>query len=170
VLMCVVVAAGVLTQMIAGYHHFEWWLYFRELFLLRLLIYWIICVLALFLHTVINQKYLAHFAMVLYFIALIALRPLGFQHCLYFFGVIPGYVYSDMNGFGPFVKAIFWFSLYWSLAAAALAILTNLLWVRGTDVRGRLGWKLVRGRLTFATRAGLAAVVLAFAATGAFVF
>ncbi len=169
-LMAVVTASGVLVQLLAGYHHFEWSVYFRELFLIRLIGFWMLCVLALFLHTLINQKYLAHFAMVLYFIALIALRPLGFENHLYLFGVIPPYIYSDMNGFGPFVKAIFWFSLYWSLAAAALAILTSLLWVRGTPDGGRTGWKQARGRLATASRTGLGVILLAFAATGAFIY
>jgi hypothetical protein len=37
-----------------------------------------------------------------------------------------------MNGYGPFAASLFWFHLYWGIAAIALAIITNTLWVRGT--------------------------------------
>ena len=62
------------------------------------------------------------------------------QHYLYRFGQSPPYMYSDMNGYGPFAAPLFWFHLYWAIAAIALAIITNTLWVRGTgeNLRARL--------------------------------
>ncbi len=54
-----------------GFHHIELGLYFRELFLNRLTSLWILCVLAMFVQTVVNNKYLGHFVMVLYIIATI---------------------------------------------------------------------------------------------------
>ena len=89
--------------------------------------------LAIFVQTIVNNKYLGHFVMVLYIVATIALPPAGFQNYLYRFGEAPQVIYSDINGYGPFLQPLIWFRIYWILAAILLAILTNLLWVRGTE-------------------------------------
>ncbi|HUK92045.1 MAG TPA: ABC transporter permease, partial [Blastocatellia bacterium] len=169
-LMLVVMVAGLIIQIAFGYHHFELGLYFKELFVDQLTHYWILCVLALSIHTVVNQKYLGHFIMVLYYIAGIALPALGVQHYLVRLDYIPTLIYSDMNGFGPFRAPLFWFHLYWGLAAVAIAIVTNLLWVRGVDTgwRGRL--KLATARLGPASRMGVTASLLLFVGAGAYIF
>ena len=100
-----------------GYHRFEFGLYFTDLFAIRLFQYWMICVLAFFIHTLVNQKYLGHFVMVLYFVSTLALPGMGLQHYLYRYGQSPPYTYSDMNGYGPFAASLFWFHLYWGIAA-----------------------------------------------------
>src|SRR6202023_619611 len=61
-------AAGLVVQLIYGYHHFEFGLYFKELVLVQLTTYWILCALALLVHTIVIQKYIGHFVMVLYFL------------------------------------------------------------------------------------------------------
>ena len=69
--------------------------------------------LAIFVQTVVNNKYLGHFVMVLYIVATIALPPAGFQDYLFRFGQTPPVTYSDMNGYGPFLQPLIWFRLYW---------------------------------------------------------
>ena len=81
-----IMAAGLTVQIAQGFYHFEFGLYFRELFLNRLTQLWILCVLAMFVQTVVNNKYLGHFVMVLYIVATIALPPAGFEDYLYRFG------------------------------------------------------------------------------------
>ena len=165
VLVLVIFAAGLTVQIAKGYYHFELGLYFKYL-AIRLVTFWILCALAFFIHTIVNQKYLGHFVVVLYYVALLALPPLGFQHYLYRLGQLPQFVYSDMNGFGPFAKPVLLFALYWGVAAILLAVIANLFWVRGNEG----GW---RGRLQLATenfsgptRAALAAGVLVFVGVG----
>ena len=102
-----ILASGLIVQIAQGYYHFELGLYFRELFLNRLTQLWILCVLAMFVQTVVNNKYLGHFVMVLYIVATIALPPAGFQDYLYRFGQTPQVTYSDMNGYGPFAAAVY---------------------------------------------------------------
>ncbi len=143
ILVLVIMAAGIIVQVMHGYHRFEFGLYFTDLFAIRLFQYWMICVLAFFIHTLVNQKYLGHFVMVLYFVSTLALPGMGLQHYLYRFGQSPPYMYSDMNGYGPFAASLFWFHLYWGIAAIALAIITNTLWVRGTgeNLRAVCRWQ-----------------------------
>ena len=100
-----IMAAGLAVQIAQGYYHVELGLYFRELFLNRLTSLWILCVLAIFIQTIVNNKYLGHFVMVLYIIATRALPPAGFQDYLYRFGESPTVTYSDINGYGPYLAA-----------------------------------------------------------------
>jgi len=53
-----ILGAGLVVQIAQGYHRFEFSLYLRELFLNRLTQLWILCVLAIFVHTLVNNKYL----------------------------------------------------------------------------------------------------------------
>ncbi|MGB0034978.1 MAG: M1 family aminopeptidase, partial [Candidatus Acidiferrales bacterium] len=170
VLVLVVFAAGVTVQAFQSYHHFEFGLYFKDLFGVLLIRFWILCALALFIHTVVNQKYLGHFVMVLYYIATIALPPMGFQHFLYRFGQTPSFTYSDMNGFGPFATPLFWFDLYWAIATVILAVVTNLLWVRGMESGWRGRFKLASENLSGASRAALTFCLLTFVCVGAYIF
>jgi hypothetical protein len=170
ILMFLVMLTGMLVQVIHGYYHFQFGFYFIELFVIRLIGYWVLCVFALFVHTLVNQKYLGHFVMVLYYIALIALPAAGFQHHLYLLGSGPFYIYSQMNGYGPYAAPIFWFHLYWALFAVALAILTNLLWVRGMEGAWGKRLRLAGRRLTGVSRLGLTVSLAGFIAVGGFIF
>ena len=73
--------------------------------------------------TVVNHKYLGHFVVVLYYLvhavpAALRLRaPL-----LYRYGEPPRVIYSDMNGYGHFLRGrVLWFQLYWAACAVLLA-------------------------------------------------
>ena len=165
-----ILASGLIVQIAQGYYHFQLGLYFRELFLNRLTALCILCVLAIFVQTVVNNKYLGHFVMVLYLVATIALPPAGFQHYLYRFGQTPTITYSDMNGYGPFVQPLFWFRLYWAIAAVLLAILTNLLWVRGTESSWRVRLDLAAARFSRATLTGTIACVVLMTGVGGYIF
>jgi ABC-2 type transport system permease protein len=170
ILVLVIMAAGIIVQLAHGYHRFELGLYFTDLFGIRLFQYWVICVLAFFIHTLVNQKYLGHFVMVLYFVSTLALPGMGLQHFLYRFGQSPPYTYSDMNGYGPFAVALFWFHLYWGVAAIALAIITNTLWVRGTEQNLRARLEVVASRFTQPTVASLSVCAVLLIAFGGYIF
>jgi ABC-2 type transport system permease protein len=165
-----VMATGIGVQIASGYHRFQLGLYLGDLLGLRLISYFQIAVLALFLQTVVNHKHLAQFAMVLYFVVQIVLPLAGFEHNLYRYGGDPNYVYSDMNGYGHFLGPWAWFNLYWTLFAVALALVSARLWPRGHETRLRL-----RARVAFSNWRGpskwaLWTVLLGFVATGVFIF
>ncbi len=170
IVVLLILASGLAVQVAQGYYHFELSLYFRELFLNRLTQLWIFCVLAMFVQTLVNQKYLGHFVMVLYLIATLALPPAGFENYLYRFGQSPQLIYSDMNGYGPYLGAVFWIRLYWAIAAVLLAILTNLLWVRGTESNWRVRMSLAAARFSRATMAGATVCVVLMLGVGGYIF
>ncbi len=170
VVVLLILASGLTVQIAQGFHHFQFGLYFRELFLDRLPSLWILCVLAIFVQTVVNNKYLGHFVMVLYIVATIALPPAGFQNYLYRFGEAPQVIYSDINGYGPFLQPLIWFRIYWILGAILLAILTNLLWVRGTESSFRVRMGQAAARFSGASMAGVFACAVAMAGVGGYIF
>ena len=170
VLQAVLMLCGIGVQTAKGYHHYELGLYLHWLFGIELVDYWLVCVLALTVHSVINQKYLGHFVMIVYFVAVTFAPLLGFEHNLYLYDSNGGFTYSDMNGFGHFLFRVRVFQAYWAAFAVLLALSGYLMWVRGTTD----GWKgrlaLARRRLTPGVTAMGAVAGLATIALGAFIF
>ncbi|HEX5749052.1 MAG TPA: M1 family aminopeptidase [Archangium sp.] len=169
-LNAVLLVCGVLVQLFNGYTHLEPGLYVTELFGFRLLDLWLLCMLAVLIHVLVNNKYLGHFEMVLYLLSSTFASEFGFEHGLYNYGGAPNPTYSDMNGYGPFVGQMVWFRVYWALVAVALAFVSHLFWVRGTETHPRWRATLARARASLPVRVGLALSVVGAVAVGGFVF
>src|SRR5579864_2495038 len=170
VLVVMVMLCGLFVQVLHGYHRFQFGLYFSDLFGFRLVSFWILCGIAMLVHTIVNHKYLGHFVMVLYFVAGIALRQTNFQDYLYRVGESPRAILSDMNGYGPFAAPLFWFHVYWAIGAVMLAVIANLLWVRGIEGSLRNRLKLAWARFSGSTAMALGVCLLLFASVGGYIY
>ena len=60
-----------------------------DLFGIELVDYWLVCVLALTVHSLVNHKYLGHFVDDRVLRRAARSRPLGFEHNLYKYGSVP---------------------------------------------------------------------------------
>ena len=169
-LQILLILCGMTIQVFKGYTHFEIGLYVKELLGLQLIEYWLLCALAIAIHSVVNQKYLGHFVMIVYYIAVEFSTPLGFEHNLYKYGAIPGATYSDMNGFGHFLPRIFAFQAYWTSAAVLLVIGGYLLWTRGTVSGWRERRVMAGGRFQGGVIAASAVASFAFIGVGGYIF
>ena len=169
-LLAVVMVCGLAIQVFKGYFHFELGLYLRELFGLRLVEYALLCVLAMFVQVLVNQKYVGHFVMVVYYLATAFMGRFGLEHNLYRYGSAPEYTYSDMNGYGHFLRPVLWFDLYWAAFAVLLAVASTLFWVRGLETRFGKRVALARERFTRRTKMVAAVASLAFAGLGCFIY
>lgn len=118
-----------LAQIGQGYYHFEPSLYLRILFGLRLANLVLLGALAMTIHALVNQKYLGHIVVLMAFAFTVAPDLAGIRHHLLIYGTGPGWRYSDMNGFGPFIGPFVWFKLYW----AAWALLPARRQCRGRE-------------------------------------
>ncbi|MGZ5040939.1 MAG: ABC transporter permease/M1 family aminopeptidase [Usitatibacter sp.] len=169
-LQFVVLACGLLIQVFSGYTKFELGQYFYRLFLLQLPSYWMTAALALTIHSVVNHKYLGHFVVILYYVALVMTGALGYDNRMVRFGTSPPLIYSDMNGYGHFIGPIRWFQVYWAAASVLLLVVARLFWVRGTDT----GWgsrvRIARGRWTRPLLATTLGAAIVFAGTGAWIY
>jgi hypothetical protein len=132
-LLTIVMACGIFSQTIAGYYHYELLQYFKQLYLITFPHILTFTLLALFLQTVIGNKFIAHGVVIGLFVLTPILVTHGWENTLYLFGSTPDYTYSDMNGYGHFVPAIFWSIVYWLSISAFLGVVSIALAARGSD-------------------------------------
>jgi ABC-2 type transport system permease protein len=148
VIQLLAMLGGIVGQTLMGYTKYELGVYAMEMLVIDWLRFAFIAVLSMLFHTLINNKYLAYFAVVAFLIAnLFIWVPLDVESLLLRYGSIPSFVYSDMNGFGPFVPGIVGFKAYWLLFAGILVALTAYYWLRGKDTAW--GQRQYNARLRF---------------------
>ena len=169
-LQAVLMLCGMGLQASKGYFRFEPGVYVQELFGIDLINYWMLCALAIAVHSVVNQKYVGHFVMIVYYVLVLFAGQLGLEHNLYKFGSVPAALYSDINGWGHFMPRVRAFQGYWSAASLLLLVAAYLMWTRGTlsSWRERIG--VARARLGAPTLALGAFAFLAFAGLGGWIF
>jgi ABC-2 type transport system permease protein len=159
VFQAVNMGAGLMLQAVRGYYRFELLVYAQFLFGFLLATYVLIAALAMIVHVFVNQKHVGHLVVVLIFFIIITRGALiGLRHRLLVYSSDPGWVYSDMNGFGPFTWPFVWLKLYWAAWALLLGIAGVLVYVRGTESGWRQRAQGARQRLT---RGPLRAVAIA---------
>ena len=169
-LMLVVMLCGMAIQVFKGYFQLEPGLYFQHLFTIQLPGYAMVAVLAIAAQVLLNHKYMAHFVMILYYVATITLPSLGLDHPMLVFGTSPNFVYSAMNGYGHFLVRERWFELYWGGAALMLVVLSLLFWARGNNNEWRQRVSLARHALTLPVLATLAVGLAIFLGAGSVLF
>lgn len=169
--------AGIATQIFQGYYRFELGLYFTEIFVLQFSFLLLYAVLALFVHTVSPNKFIGHAVVIATFLAPTAvLEPLAdrmhfeFPVKLYAYGATPPYTYSDMNGYGPYVRPLAWFTLYWGFWAAMLGVAAVLLARRGTDTGVRVRLRQARGRVRGPALAAVTLLLLGVGGSGGWIY
>lgn len=156
-------------QAAQGYFAFEPMVYARG-FLVLVLPFILGCFLASCVQVMAPNKFIGYLLMILFLISTEILDALDFDHNLYRFAATPDAPYSDMNGYGHFVKPLVWFNVYWLMAAAVLTSIAVLFWVRGTDVAWRPRLALARQRFRGPVRWALPLSLMAFIACGSWIF
>jgi ABC-2 type transport system permease protein len=166
----VVLLCGLIVQIGSGYFRFEPRVYAMGLFVDRLPVYITFCVGGLLVHVLVNNKYTGYVVLTVGFLLMNLLGKLGVEHALLRFSETSGLLYSDMNGFGPYLPGFAWFRLYWTAFAVLLVVATLLFWVRGNDSGWRVRLRVARARFRSPlTTVGLGALMV-FGVSGAWIF
>lgn len=166
-----IMVGGILIQALHGYYRFEIGLYLAILFGLNFADYVLFAALAMTVHVVLNHKYLGHMVVLLILISTMALPAMRVvQHHLLLYGTDPGWTYSDMNGFGPFLEPFIWFKLYWGAWALLLGVVAVLFLVRGREPGLRSRLRTVRARFAGPVARAAAVAAALIVALGGFVF
>lgn len=162
--------AGLAVQTMVGTDRYDLPLYIEILFGLQLPEYLLTAALAMVVHVLVNQKYVANVLIVLTPIARDVVRALGVEDDLLLYGGLPRWTYSEMSGFGPSIEARLWFTLYFGGWALLFALVTYLFWIRGEqhDLRQRIAF--ARRRLTRAAAMTGAIALAIVAGAGGFIF
>ena len=161
VLASVVLVCGVLSQAMNGFFRFELGHYAEEIYLIYLPQLLMVVLLALFLQTVLGNKFVAHAIVVGFFILIPILYAQGIENRMYLYGEITPYTYSDMNGYGHFAKALFWISAYWVCIGGLMGVLAIAFARRGTEQSFSARWRKAGPRLKQLIPAAAAFLLLA---------
>ena len=124
---------GMFMQTVLGFHDYKLYEYVQELFFITFPEVMIYALFALFVQTMVSNKFIGHAIVIGAFVIQPILFSFGWENTLYLFGSTPAYTYSDMNGLGHFVGAITWSLLYWGAIAALLGVLSIVLTRRGAE-------------------------------------
>lgn len=163
-------AAGMILQTLQGYTRFEVDVYLKLLFGIKLVDYVLLASLAMAVHVIVNNKYLGHLIVVVYYVATMLAGLLGITNQMLVYGSDPGWVWSDLNGIAPFISGLVWFKLYWAAWALLFALLASLFWVRGRELGARRRLALARQRLHGGTLRAVAVALTLIVTLGGFVF
>ncbi len=145
-LLTVAGLCGIVMQTVAGYYNYELGQYAKELYVLTFPQVLIFVLLAMFLQTVVSNKFIGHGIIVGIAVLVPILYSFGWENTLYLFGNTPPYTYSDMNGYGHFVPALFWSISYWLSISCLLAVISIALARRGSDDAWNSRFKLALQR------------------------
>ncbi len=133
VLLAVTMLVGIFMQTIAGYYHYELLQYFKELYIVTFPQVLAFTFFALFVQTLVSNKFVGHGIVLGLFVLQPILYNFGWENTLYLPGQTAPYTYSDMNGYGHFVPALFWSTIYWLAIFALLAVVSIAYARRGAD-------------------------------------
>ncbi|MTV38218.1 ABC transporter permease/M1 family aminopeptidase [Duganella radicis] len=169
-LMLIVMLTGMAVQIFQGYFLLQPGLYLYHLFLVQMPGYALTAVLAIALQVLINQRYLAYFAMIVYYIISVTAPGIGLDNPMLIYGNMPSITYSAMNGYGHFLLRERWYEAYWGGAALLLIVLSLLFWARGTNDGWRQRLQLARHALTVPVLTTIAIGAIIFAGAGGVLF
>ncbi len=170
VMLTVAGFCGVIMQTIAGYYHYELLQYAQELYLVVFPQVLIFVLLALFVQTVVSNKFIGHGIIVAVFVITPILQSFGWENTLYLLGNTTSVTYSDMNRYGHFVPALLWSTAYWLGFMCVLGVTSIALARRGAEEGWPARFKLAAQRAPRLLPAGLLFLVITLASGGWFFY
>jgi ABC-2 type transport system permease protein len=164
------IIVGVIAQTAFGYYRYELGVYIKSLLVIKLLFFTSMVIMSLLFHYLINNRYIAYFAFVAFFILNGSIwKLLEISTNMLSFNSKPTITYSDMNGFGPFIPSTIWFNIYWILFSLLLCFVAIAFFIRGKETAFRS--RLVNSKLQFGqNKIAIALSLLVFALCGSFVY
>ncbi|WP_298901692.1 M1 family aminopeptidase [uncultured Psychroserpens sp.] len=170
VLMLALILSGVIFQTLNGYYNYEFQVYFYGFFLEILPFLALYTCLSFFVQALVNHKFIGIMIVTVVFILIVFLGVLGFNHNLYLFGGSSLGSYSDMNGYGDFLKPYLFIKTYWMLFGILLLVISSLLLVRGMETQLLRRIKMIRHKVSTRLMKFSSGVTIAFIILGSFIF
>lgn len=170
VLLAVIIVCGVLVQVFKGYMDIQFLLYFKYLYGFMIIDFWLLAILAMTIQVLVNNKFVGYFITAILYIwnASFALRVL--KHNLWVYTSDPGVTYSAMNEFGHAVGPYFIFKIYWGAFAICLALLSSLLWPRGSENSLKFRFRQARTKAARPAWIAVTASMVVFLLMGTFIY
>lgn len=136
----VIMATGITIQISQGFYEFQLMVYIKYLLLNFMPLLVLMTLLTFLIHTLVNNKFLGHGIVILFYVLQRFYTKLGIQHNLLHYADAPSQSFSGMNGFQKFTEPALWFNFYWLMLGIVFFSLSILFIKRGTarDFRTRL--------------------------------
>jgi ABC-2 type transport system permease protein len=170
VLYLILVAGALVLQTVQGYYDYQIGTYLFFVLVVILPSFLQINLLSFFIHSVVNNKYLGHFVVVLFYILRLYSSKLGMEHDLWDFGFPKFGTYSAFNGYSPFLIRGISFHVFFVSVGLLLACIGYVFWVRGTDDSWKQRLAMLRTRLTKPVIATASLVVLCMSISGGWIY
>ncbi|AWG21205.1 hypothetical protein FFWV33_06480 [Flavobacterium faecale] len=170
IVLAATIVVGILAQTLHGYYRYEVDVYLKSILLIELAKYTFLIILSLLFHYLINNRYVAYFA----FVAFIIINSfiwglLEISSNMLAFGYLPNVIYSDMNGFGPFVPGTVWFIMYWTLFCPMLFFVILAFYIRGKE--NQFKTRITKSKISFSkNKIAVITSLLAFLVCAGYVF
>lgn len=161
---------GISTQLLNGFTDIRPEVYLMNLVVINGIGFMSLICLSVFIHTLVNNKYLGYFV----FIAFIIVNNFiwsvfDVESNMIQFGASSGLIYSDMNGFGPFLKGKLYFEFYWLVFSVLLLSFALMYWIRGRE-QNFATRSLIAGKRWRTGRLPVLVMLLTFISIGAWLF
>lgn len=121
------IGIGIAIQLISGYGSIQWLQYVQLYYYCGwpLLLF---AALAVFVITLMPNKYIGMLIAATLAAVIIFSRRLGLEHYLLRYASMPDMLNSSMNGFGHYALSFKWYMLYWSGLAIVLSSISIIFW------------------------------------------
>src|ERR1700683_1970966 len=171
VIQAVALLAGIVVQAVHGYYRFQFDLYAHELLARDLSWFVLMAILAFFIQALAPNKYVGYFIFIAFYsVNSLLWKPLNVATNLVQFAARPRVIYSDFFGDAPYRSAWNWFTVYWLLFVALMAIATVMFWPRGKQERWRTRRRHTATRCGSGWKAAAAVSLLAFVVCGGWIW
>ena len=170
IVLITAIIVGIFAQTAMGYYRYELDVYIESLLGIRLVWFSYFVMLSLFFHYLLNNRYIAYFAFVIFFLMnQFIWSLLEVNSNMLLFGGKASITYSDMNGFGPFIASTVWFNIYWALFSLLMGFVCIAFFVRGKEPLVKYRW--TNAKTEFGkSKVALSISLLAFILCGSFVY
>ena len=123
---------GVIYQLANGFTRIELDVYIIDFIVTSFMTYIVWSGVMIMIQVIINNKYIGYFVSIMVIFAWrLMLSIFDVESNMLFIGGRPSLMYSDMNAFGPSLKAGLWFNAYWVLGSFICLLIAGALWNRG---------------------------------------
>ncbi|MFY0625278.1 MAG: aminopeptidase [Reichenbachiella sp.] len=169
-MLALLIFCGIIIQTFKGYYDYQIGQYFSTLFTGMFSFLVLYTLLSMFIHVIVNHKFLGHAMIIVFFITMGILSSLGVEHAMLQFGDAELGTYSDMNGYGHFLISFSWLDFYWFTFSGILFLLTAFLAVRGSETKMITRFKIGQQRLTKPVIAFGISAFLLFTLSGCYIY
>ena len=169
ILSVIPMSVGVSVQLIKGYVHFNFPVYFSYCLGILLPKYLEMLMFSFAVHALINNKFAGHaVGICVWWLLWLANNGAMINYNIVLYSYTPSYSFSDMDGIGPTRRPLFWFNLYWLFNGGLLVLLGTLFYPRGVMSSFKERIHLAGRRFQLKSKLLTAFLFFGFVATGVY--